>query len=345
MGLETGVNYIADLVATNPAIGDEISVGDDHIRNVKRALQASFPKMAGIFKNIVASASASFSISSTLNHAVYVNSYSGGSSVTLPAAATVGPGFVVTIVNGNSAGLNAISVALTGLDAFVSSSSPASILYGAFATFISDGVSKWLDLGGDSQFYYGYYRGLADSALQQGLHSIWLPIKSAIVPASGYPALGQVTGSNGMVLDHYAFDKDGIETLQWSAVLPRSHNSGGYALAPWITLKAEIFYSSTAVGGCTWGASASVHGGSLAWDIAFGTEISGTTSMSGANYIGRQFLANIQPAGTPVSLFGKMLQFRLRRLATDANDTLAADALLHGVRLYYNVHANVDNPG
>lgn len=46
MGLES-VTYISDLVATNPAAGDGVSAGDDHIRNIKAGLLATFPNVTG----------------------------------------------------------------------------------------------------------------------------------------------------------------------------------------------------------------------------------------------------------------------------------------------------------
>lgn len=46
MGLETGVTYIEDLVDTNPVgATDNIDEGDDHIRNIKTAVQGSFPNL------------------------------------------------------------------------------------------------------------------------------------------------------------------------------------------------------------------------------------------------------------------------------------------------------------
>lgn len=46
MGLESGVVYIDDLVATNPVgATDNIDEGDDHIRNIKAAVQGSFPSL------------------------------------------------------------------------------------------------------------------------------------------------------------------------------------------------------------------------------------------------------------------------------------------------------------
>ena len=43
MALESPVVYVEDLVKTNPVGGDPKSEGDDHLRNIKTALQGSFP--------------------------------------------------------------------------------------------------------------------------------------------------------------------------------------------------------------------------------------------------------------------------------------------------------------
>ena len=46
MALETGVTYIEDLVDTNPVgATDYVDKGDDHIRNIKTAVQGSFPNL------------------------------------------------------------------------------------------------------------------------------------------------------------------------------------------------------------------------------------------------------------------------------------------------------------
>ena len=49
MALEdlTGTKYIDDLVATNPAAGDNVSEGDDHIRGIKNVLKTTFPNIDG----------------------------------------------------------------------------------------------------------------------------------------------------------------------------------------------------------------------------------------------------------------------------------------------------------
>jgi hypothetical protein len=45
MALESGT-FINDLVSTNPAAGDLVSQGDDHIRLIKSVLQSTFPSLA-----------------------------------------------------------------------------------------------------------------------------------------------------------------------------------------------------------------------------------------------------------------------------------------------------------
>ena len=49
MALEdlTGSKYIDSLVATNPATGDNVSEGDDHIRGIKNVLKNTFPNVNG----------------------------------------------------------------------------------------------------------------------------------------------------------------------------------------------------------------------------------------------------------------------------------------------------------
>jgi len=46
MTVET-VTYISDLDQNNPAGGDSIAEGDDHIRNIKKAITGTFPNVKG----------------------------------------------------------------------------------------------------------------------------------------------------------------------------------------------------------------------------------------------------------------------------------------------------------
>jgi len=49
MALETltGTKYVSDLVSANPAVGDNVSEGDDHIRGIKNVLKTTFPSIDG----------------------------------------------------------------------------------------------------------------------------------------------------------------------------------------------------------------------------------------------------------------------------------------------------------
>ena len=46
MGIETA-DYISELVDTNPAVGDPVGEGDDHLRLIKKVLQTQFSGLAG----------------------------------------------------------------------------------------------------------------------------------------------------------------------------------------------------------------------------------------------------------------------------------------------------------
>lgn len=48
MGLETTVNYLSDFDIAWPLPSDAKSAGDDHIRNIKKALRQTFPLFTGV---------------------------------------------------------------------------------------------------------------------------------------------------------------------------------------------------------------------------------------------------------------------------------------------------------
>ena len=54
MALESAAQFIDDLVATNPAAGDPIAQGDDHIRLLKAVLKRSLPGVSEPRKSVVA---------------------------------------------------------------------------------------------------------------------------------------------------------------------------------------------------------------------------------------------------------------------------------------------------
>lgn len=95
MGLET-VNFLNDLVATNPVNTDPKSQGDDHIRNIKTGLLATFPFLAGRTWRFQTK-SAPYTIATTDNMSVLYNTVPV--AYAYPAVATLGNGHMLVIAN------------------------------------------------------------------------------------------------------------------------------------------------------------------------------------------------------------------------------------------------------
>lgn len=85
------VNFINDLAEANPVAGlDQKFEGDDHIRNIKKGIKATFPGMAGRAWRTIPR-SASFSLASTDN--MTLNNCAAGITVQAASAASLGNGF------------------------------------------------------------------------------------------------------------------------------------------------------------------------------------------------------------------------------------------------------------
>lgn len=103
MGLESAT-YVSDLVSTNPVATDKRKQGDDHLRLIKAALQATFPNAskafylpAGIDK------SANFTIlSSQANKIFRADATAAAFTLTLPTLTSGDDGWSVAIVKTDS---------------------------------------------------------------------------------------------------------------------------------------------------------------------------------------------------------------------------------------------------
>jgi len=96
MGLES-VTHINDLVITNPdGATDNASQGDDHLRNIKKALKNDFPGLAGVFNRVVTK-SGTYNAVLTDNHTTFI--CTGTWSFTFTTAPTLGDGWSCTIRN------------------------------------------------------------------------------------------------------------------------------------------------------------------------------------------------------------------------------------------------------
>lgn len=110
-GLEAAT-YISDLVPTNPAASDPKAQGDDHLRLIKAALQASFPNASRAFyiPTSVAAQTSTVNVAAADQGKIYpVNATSGALTVNLPANAGIPDGFEVSVFK-TDASANAVTI-------------------------------------------------------------------------------------------------------------------------------------------------------------------------------------------------------------------------------------------
>lgn len=139
-------------------------------------------------------------------------------------------------------------------------------------------------------------------------------------------------GTNKNVYDYWAFDKDAIMYAYANVAMPDDYTGG--------TILAKFYWTHPATTTnfkVSWGLQAVSFSDDDALDAAFGTaqyanDTGGTTSDL---YISPQ-TSEITIGGTPVA--GDLVNFRVLRKADDGtNDTLAVDAYLLGVMIWYPV--------
>lgn len=132
-----------------------------------------------------------------------------------------------------------------------------------------------------------------------------------------------------------------IHTLDFDAAIVESAHAYVQMPRQWDrqTVYAQIVWSHAATTtnfGVVWSLSSVAMGDGDALNAAYGTAVTVTDTGGATNtlYIS-DFTAPITVAGAPQ--VGDAVFLKLTRLATDAADTLAIDARLHEVRLYYTV--------
>lgn len=112
MALETGT-YVDDLVTTNPVGGtDPFSQGDDHLRLIKSVLKTTFPNATKPFylPELPAAKTGAYTVIATdLNSIIPVDVSGGAFTISLTAAATLGAGFIVTLIKSDSSA-NAVTI-------------------------------------------------------------------------------------------------------------------------------------------------------------------------------------------------------------------------------------------
>lgn len=171
----------------------------------------------------------------------------------------------------------------------------------------------------------------------QGKHTIWVPATAMYARTTNGAAVGTAeTSTNKVMLKTLDFDSASTEYAQFAIRMPKSWNLG--------TVTAAFTWSHPATTvnfGVSWGIQALALSNDDALDTAFGTAVQtvdtgGTTSDV---YMSAESAA-VTIGGTPAA--EDYVVFQVLRKHDEAGDTLAVDARLHGVSLYYTTNAATD---
>ncbi|MFM9863664.1 MAG: hypothetical protein ACKVRO_08655 [Micropepsaceae bacterium] len=171
-----------------------------------------------------------------------------------------------------------------------------------------------------------------------GKQTLWIPAGAMTPRATNGPAPGSVeTPTNKVMIKTLDFDAATAEFAQAAVQMPKGWNEG--------TLSGVIVWShgtATVNYNVVWAIQGRAFSDNDPLDAAFGSAVTVTDSGGTADQLYRTgetpaFTLSGSPAESDVAIF------QLQRAATDAADTLAADARLHGVALFYTTNANTDD--
>lgn len=171
-----------------------------------------------------------------------------------------------------------------------------------------------------------------------GKQTIWIP-GYGINPSSANGALTATieTTTNAINYRTLNFDATTQEFGQFAILMPKSWNEG--------TMQAQFVWShetTTTNFGVVWAIEATAFADGDALDASWGTAVTVTDTGGTAN---TAYLTGDSPAFTVGGSPGpqELVMFRVKRVPGDASDTLAVDARLHGIKLFYTVDAARDD--
>lgn len=171
----------------------------------------------------------------------------------------------------------------------------------------------------------------------QGRQTIFIPAAAMTARTTNGAAPGTVeTSTNKNMFKTLDFDTTTQEFSQFEVWFPKSWNLGTVTFQPMWS-----HASTTTNFGVAFGLAGVARSDGDAGDVAFGTaqtsvDTGGTTDTI---YLGPESSA-ITIAGTPAA--GDSVQFQINRTVADAGDTMAIDARLHGIRLFFTTNASTD---
>ena len=144
------------------------------------------------------------------------------------------------------------------------------------------------------------------------------------------------TSTNAVMIKTWDFDASTDEYVQFQIPMPKSWNES--------TITAKFYWShasTTTNFGVAWGIQAISFGDSDAIDASWGTGVVATdTGGTTDDMFVTSETSAVTIAGTPAE--EDIVIFRVYRDVSDAGDTMAIDARLHGVTLYFTTNAGND---
>ena len=170
-----------------------------------------------------------------------------------------------------------------------------------------------------------------------GKETIWIPASAMTARTTNGAAAGSTemsTNKNMFVTKD--FDTTTQEFVQFEIFFPKSWNLGTVTFQPlW------SHPSTTTNFGVVFGLAGIARSDDDAGDVAFGTAQTSTDTGGTTNdiYVEPESSA-ITIAGTPAA--GDSVQFQINRTVADGSDTMAVDARLHGIRLFFTTSAATD---
>lgn len=167
-----------------------------------------------------------------------------------------------------------------------------------------------------------------------GLKTFWFPADAMIPRTTSGAASGTVeTAVNKVMFKTLDFDAAVAEYAQFQVEMPKSWDRGTVTVM-------FLWSNASGVGDVVWGIQAVAISNDDVLDAAFGAAQTVTDSVTAAGDLMISAKVNYDIAGVPA--IDDVVQFQLYRDAANGADTLAVDARLHGVALFYTTTTNTD---
>jgi hypothetical protein len=172
-------------------------------------------------------------------------------------------------------------------------------------------------------------RTILASAAEASTQTIYIPAGAMKADPTAGPSIATVELANGPNITTLDFDTASDEHAQFAIRMPKGWDEGTVTFVP-----SWSHPATTTNFGVAWFLQAVAIGNDDTLNVAFGTAVSSKDTGGTTNdlYIGPASSA-MTIAGTPAA--EDLVQFQIYRDVSDAGDTLAVDARLHGITVYY----------